>query len=76
MARPLVSEDSPLEVTIESGPLLTEIRQIWAPWASLVTRLWSDADWLEQEWSVGPIPADGVGKEIIIRTTTDLQTGA
>jgi hypothetical protein len=25
---------------------------------------------------VGQIPADGVGKEIIIRTSTDLQTGA
>lgn len=47
----------------------------WAPWASLVTQLWANADWLEQQWSVGPIPADGVGKEIIIRTSTDLHTG-
>jgi hypothetical protein len=31
---------------------------------------------LLQEWTVGPIPtADGVGKETIVRTTTDMQTG-
>jgi len=29
-----------------------------------------------QEWTIGPIPvADGIGKEVIVRTTTDLQTG-
>jgi hypothetical protein len=76
VAQLLVPTDSPLEVTIESGLLLTEVRQSWAPWASLVTRLWSGADWIEQEWTVGPIPADGVGKEITVRTSTDLQTGA
>jgi hypothetical protein len=37
-------------------------------------RLWSNADWLDQEWTAAPIPADGVGKEIIVRTSTDLQT--
>lgn len=61
---------------IAEGPLLTEVRQTWAPWASLTTRLWKGADWLEQEWSVGPIPAaDGVGKEIVVRTATDLASG-
>lgn len=29
-----------------------------------------------QEWTVGPIPtADNVGKEVIIRSITELQTG-
>jgi hypothetical protein len=29
-----------------------------------------------QEWTVGPIPtADNVGKEVIVRTSTDLRTG-
>jgi hypothetical protein len=76
VAQPLVPHDTPLDVTVQSGPLLTEVHHTWAPWASLVTRLWAGADWLEQEWTVGPIPAgDGVGKEIIIRSSTDLQSG-
>jgi alpha-mannosidase len=75
VAQPLVAPDTALEVTIESGPLITEVRQSWAPWASLVTRLWAGADWLDQEWTVGPIPADGFGKEIVVRTHTDMQSG-
>ncbi|KAF6264318.1 hypothetical protein COO60DRAFT_1634484 [Scenedesmus sp. NREL 46B-D3] len=75
VAQPLAPGGAPLNVTIEAGPLLTEVRQSWAPWASLITRLWAGADWLEQEWTVGPVPADGVGKEIIVRASTDLQSG-
>lgn len=31
---------------------------------------------LMQEWTVGPIPtADNVGKEVVIRSITELQTG-
>jgi hypothetical protein len=39
-------------------------------------RLWAGAECLEQEWTVGPIPADGVEMEIVVRTSTDLKTGA
>jgi hypothetical protein len=53
-----------------------EVHQVWADWAVLTTRLWRGAAWLDQEWTVGPIPvADGQGREIIIRTTTNLTTG-
>jgi hypothetical protein len=60
---------------VTEGDVVTEIRQQFAPWAHLVTRLWAQSDALEQEWTVGPIPvADGLGKEVILRTTTNLST--
>jgi hypothetical protein len=60
---------------VTEGDVVTEIRQQWAPWAHLVTRLWAQSDALEQEWTVGPIPVgDGLGKEVILRTSTNLST--
>jgi len=53
-----------------------EVHQVWADWAVLTTRLWRGAAWLDQEWTVGPIPVeDGQGREVIIRTTANLTTG-
>eukprot|EP00775_Hariotina_reticulata_P012333 gene12333-12466_t len=75
-ALPLVHPAQPLEISIVTGPLVTELHQVWADWAVLTTRLWRGAAWIDQEWTVGPIPgADGEGREIIIRTTTNLSTG-
>jgi len=55
-----------------------EVRQVWTDWAVLTTRLWRvGAAWLDQEWTVGPLPVgeDGWGREVIIRTMTNLSTG-
>ena len=46
-------------------------------WVSLTTRLWAGESHAEVEWTVGPIPvdgADGIGKEVILRYTTGLET--
>lgn len=76
-AQPLVPPGEPLQVTVVAGPLLSEVRQVWASWGSVTTRLWAGAGWLEQEWTVGPIPtADGRGREVAVRTSTSLATGA
>lgn len=65
-----------MKVTVKTGPVITQITQTWSDWASLTTRLVSGSAWLHQEWTVGPIPlGDHVGKEIVVRTSTDMETG-
>ena len=56
----------------------------WSDWASQVYRLYKKANYLEVEWSVGPIPTNDKcpwyngtchwGKEIISRYQTQLET--
>ena len=44
-------------------------------WASQEISLYDDANTVEVEWTVGPIPIDdNVGKEIILRYDTDIQS--
>lgn len=76
VAQPLVAHDDIVKVTVTQGPVITEITQTWTSWASLTTRLVAGSGLLHQEWTVGPIPVDDdVGKEVIVRTSTDLQNG-
>ena len=71
-------------VTITKGKNVQVAEVVWSTWASQVYRLWAGVDYVEVEWSVGPIPIkdecdwnpkDGCswGKEIISRYTTDIQ---
>ncbi|XP_053622744.1 lysosomal alpha-mannosidase-like [Plodia interpunctella] len=47
----------------------------FATYASFVMRLYRRDPVIELEWQVGPVPiADGVGKELFIRYTTNLQS--
>lgn len=57
-ATPLLSPEQPVSVTVVAGPVVTEIRQTWASWASLTTRLYAGADTLEQ---VRPCSWEGGG---------------
>ena len=41
---------------ILQGPLLTEVRTSYSPWADQTTRLYKDANYLEVEYTIGPIP--------------------
>lgn len=66
-----------VEISITKGPIVTEITQTWAPWLVQVTRLFANADHIESEFMVGPIPfADGMGKEVISRYSTSLDSGS
>jgi lysosomal alpha-mannosidase len=45
-------------------------------WASQEISLYDDGEYVEVEWTVGPIPVDDhVGKEIIMRYDTDIASG-
>jgi lysosomal alpha-mannosidase len=44
-------------------------------WASEEISLYDEGEFVEVEWTVGPIPIDdNIGKEIIIRYDTDIQS--
>jgi lysosomal alpha-mannosidase len=48
---------------------------VFNDWASLEISLYDEAQTVEVEWTIGPIPvSDNIGKEIIIRYDTDLQS--
>ena len=48
---------------------------IFNDWASLEFILYDGAEMIEMEWTIGPIPIDdNLGKEIIIRFDTDIES--
>ncbi|XP_068177714.1 lysosomal alpha-mannosidase isoform X2 [Antennarius striatus] len=56
-------------------PTVTEVRQWFAPWVSQVVRIYCHSRALELEWTVGPLPIDDdLGKEVITRLDTSIQT--
>lgn len=63
-------------VAINQGSLVQEAVVTWAPWAVQVYRLYAGAKHVEVEYQIGPIPANDVGKEVVTRFSTDLNTSA
>uniref|UniRef100_A0A671T4T4 Alpha-mannosidase n=1 Tax=Sinocyclocheilus anshuiensis TaxID=1608454 RepID=A0A671T4T4_9TELE len=60
-------------VTVSST--VQEVTQWFSPWVSQVVRLYEGHSELELEWTVGPVPiADGLGKEVITRLDTDIES--
>ena len=59
---------SPNNVTLEimHGDVVSEARQTFNSWGSLITRLYKDQPYLEVEWTVGPMPLDDTGREVVI----------
>jgi len=68
--------EQPLDLTLVQGPVFSEMKQTFAPWVSLTTRVYASEDWVELLWSVGPIPfADGWGKEVSLRISSQVGSG-
>ncbi|XP_057312440.1 lysosomal alpha-mannosidase-like isoform X2 [Hydractinia symbiolongicarpus] len=64
------------KVQIIKGPLVEEVRQTFGPFISQVIRLYRNVPYAEFEHTVGPIPIkDGLGKEIITRFDTNIESG-
>ena len=52
-----------------------EVNQQFSDYIKQTVRTYEDEDYIEFDWTVGPIPiSDGIGKEIITRFETDLKT--
>ncbi|XP_033225298.1 lysosomal alpha-mannosidase-like [Belonocnema kinseyi] len=57
------------------GPLVDELQMTVNEWISQVVRVYAEEDRIEFNWLVGPINInDKIGKEIITKYTTDLQS--
>ncbi|XP_054710202.1 lysosomal alpha-mannosidase-like isoform X2 [Uloborus diversus] len=77
--RPNGTEPLPLgdnvTLTFTNGSVVQEINQVFTPWLSQSIRLYNQSKHVEFKWIVGPIPVqDQIGKEIITRFDTNLQS--
>ncbi|KAL4419672.1 hypothetical protein ABPG75_006770 [Micractinium tetrahymenae] len=64
------------KLSIVHGETVSEARQEFGEWATLVTRLYKGQSHVELEWTVGPIPfEDGLGREVVLLYTSDLESG-
>jgi alpha-mannosidase len=60
-------------LTLETGPVLQQVRQHITPWLNQTVRLGASARHVEFAWTVGPVPMeDAVGKEVIVRFVSDI----
>ena len=61
-----------------TGPVLAVSHQDFGPWAATTIRTWAGLGFeeggLEVEWTAGPLPADGTGREVVVAYETDLDT--
>ncbi|CAF0769192.1 unnamed protein product [Adineta ricciae] len=64
-------------ITCIKGETIQTAVIVFNEWASQEITLYDDSKAVEVQWTVGPIPiADDIGKEIILRYDTDIQSGA
>lgn len=60
---------------VKNGSIVQEVHQKFSSWLTQVIRVYEEADFVEFDWVVGSIPVDDeVGKEIVTRFDTELQT--
>ncbi|XP_011872614.1 PREDICTED: lysosomal alpha-mannosidase isoform X2 [Vollenhovia emeryi] len=60
---------------IYTGPVVQELHHTINEWVSQVVRIYPGEEHIEFNWLVGPIPVkDKIGKEIVTRYTSNLQT--
>jgi len=53
-------------VTIVTGPVVSEVRQVFSSWVTQTVRLWAGCPHADFEWTVGPIPwQDDLGREVV-----------
>jgi alpha-mannosidase len=68
-------EPSPVaKLQVIKGEEVSEVRQVFDDWGTLITRVYKGQRYVEVEWTVGPIPfEDGLGREVILRYASDIQ---
>ena len=74
---PFAVATGPVAVTLVTGPVVSEARQVFATWCTQSVRLWAGSAQADFVFEVGPIPyLDGLGREVVTRFTTDLSTNS
>ncbi|CAG2117424.1 unnamed protein product, partial [Medioppia subpectinata] len=69
-----ISRDSVKLEKIYSNGSVSEVQQKWNDWISQTIRVYEDEEYVEIDWTVGPIPVgDNIGKEVIVVFDTNLQ---
>ena len=64
---------APASFDVVTGPLVTELRTTYAPWAAVTWRLYANASYVEVESTIGPVPiGDWWGKEVVLRLNSSL----
>ncbi|KAI8100833.1 hypothetical protein M9434_005218 [Picochlorum sp. BPE23] len=61
-----VNGEKPVDLEIIHGEQVSEARQIYSPWAAVTLRLYKGRRELEVEWTIGPLPDDSIGREVVI----------
>lgn len=74
-----LTSESPVELQVVKGPVVTEVHQTFSSYVSQIVRIYEDVDFIEFEWTVGPIPelviANKVSSiEVISRFTTPIKS--
>jgi lysosomal alpha-mannosidase len=66
-----MTKDNVPSIQFLTGPLSSEVRQVFNSWATQTVRLYADQPFLEFEYTIGPIDiSDNRGKEVITRYAT------
>lgn len=72
----LEPSSTPSSVEVVQTDLVTEVHAAFGDWVKQVTRVAKDSDFVEIEWTVGPVPTDdGIGKEVVTKFDTDISSG-
>jgi hypothetical protein len=61
-------------ISSHSSAGIHEVNQQFSDYVKQTVRTYEDEDYIELDWTVGPIPNDGIGKEIVSHFETDLKT--
>lgn len=71
-----VSNSSAKLISSYSDDTLNEVSYTFADYAHATVRTYADKEYIELDWTVGPLPLiDGAGHESIIRFESDLNNG-
>ncbi len=63
---PLLPADRPVKLDIQHGDVVSEARLVFNSWGSLVLRIYAGKRYLEVEWTIGPLPDDDIGREVVV----------
>ena len=70
---PVNNNNNKAVIKVVEGTLYQEVQQVFSEFVSQVVRLYKGMNFVEFEYTIGPIPClDGLGREIISRFDTDL----